>query len=106
MLGLTTRLSSADMDVTFDHIAPGYGKLSSECVEAISLLARTEGVLVDPTYTGKAMAALVHDARQDRFPDEKRIVFVHTGGAPALFAYSEEFGRLLQARVPAGSAGL
>jgi 1-aminocyclopropane-1-carboxylate deaminase/D-cysteine desulfhydrase-like pyridoxal-dependent ACC family enzyme len=106
LLGLATRLSSADIDVTFDHIAPGYGQLSAECVEAISLLARTEGVFLDPTYTGKAMAALVHDVRRKKFPAEARIVFVHTGGAPALFAYGDEFARQLPGRPPAGSAGL
>jgi 1-aminocyclopropane-1-carboxylate deaminase/D-cysteine desulfhydrase-like pyridoxal-dependent ACC family enzyme len=106
LLGLPTRLSPTDIDVTFDHIAPGYGQLSSECVEAISLLARTEGVLLDPTYTGKAMAALIHDARQKQFSADARIVFVHTGGAPALFAYGDEFARQLQGRSPAASAGL
>lgn len=89
-LGASAQLSAGDIDVTFDYIAPGYGKLSRECTEAIELLARTEGVLLDPIYTGKAMAALIDHIRRGRFPKESRVVFVHTGGAPALFAYSKE----------------
>ena len=106
MLGLPTRLSSGDIDVTFDHIAPGYGQLSAGCLEAISLLARTEAVLLDPVYTGKAMAALMDDVRRRKFAAEARIVFVHTGGAPALFAYGDEFARLPSASRSAASAGL
>jgi 1-aminocyclopropane-1-carboxylate deaminase/D-cysteine desulfhydrase-like pyridoxal-dependent ACC family enzyme len=107
MLSLPTRLASGDIDVTFDHIAPGYGQLSPECLEAISLLARTEAVLLDPVYTGKAMAALMDDVRRRKlYPAEARIVFVHTGGAPALFAYGDEFARLPGAARPAVSAGL
>jgi 1-aminocyclopropane-1-carboxylate deaminase/D-cysteine desulfhydrase-like pyridoxal-dependent ACC family enzyme len=107
MLRLPTRLASGDIDVTFDHIAPGYGQLSPECLEAISLLAQTEAVLLDPVYTGKAMAALMDDVRRRKlYAAEARIVFVHTGGAPALFAYGDEFARLPGAARPAGSAGL
>jgi len=103
LLGLATRLSSADVDVTSDYIAPGYGKLSAECLEALLLLARTEGVLLDPVYTGKAMAALIHDVRRARFSVESRLVFVHTGGAPALFAYGDELARQIPTRQVEGS---
>ncbi len=106
MLGLSIRLSAGDIDVTFDHIAPGYGVLSTECVEAISLLARTEAVILDPVYTGKAMAALMSDIRAGKLSPEARVVFVHTGGSPALFAYGEEFADLPSAIPPAASAGL
>jgi L-cysteate sulfo-lyase len=105
MLGLPTRLTPGDIDVTFDHIAPGYGQLSDECVEAISLLARTDAVILDPIYTGKAMAALIHDIRKGKFAADARIVFVHTGGSPALFAYGDEFARQPMASRPAATAG-
>ena len=91
--------------MTFDHIAPGYGQLSEGCIEAISTLARTEAVILDPVYTGKAMAALMHDIRSGKIPREARVVFVHTGGAPALFAYGDEFAGLPAAVRPAASAG-
>jgi L-cysteate sulfo-lyase len=105
MLGLPTRLDAGDFEVTFDHIAPGYGQLSAECIEAISKLARTEAIILDPVYTGKAMAALMHDVRTGKIPAEARVVFVHTGGAPALFAYGQEFAGRPSALRPAASAG-
>ncbi len=70
-----------------DYFAPGYGIPNDEGMEAVKLLARLEGILLDPVYTGKAMAGLIDGIRQKRFKDEGPILFVHTGGAPALFAY-------------------
>ena len=58
--------------------------------EALALLARTEGILLDPVYTGKAMAGLIDDARQGRLGANDRVVFIHTGGTPAVFAYRDE----------------
>ena len=89
LIGIDTRLERSDIDVTFDHIPPGYGKISDGCLEAISLLARTEGILLDPTYTGKAVAGLIHDIRTGRIDRDASVVFVHTGGTPALFAYAD-----------------
>lgn len=70
-----------------DYFAPGYGTPNEEGMEAVKLLARFEGILLDPVYTGKAMAGLIDGIAQKRFKDEGPILFVHTGGAPALFAY-------------------
>jgi D-cysteine desulfhydrase len=56
-------------------------------MEAVKLLAQLEGILLDPVYTGKAMAGLIDGINQKRFKDEGPILFIHTGGAPALFAY-------------------
>ncbi|RPH21584.1 D-cysteine desulfhydrase [Buttiauxella warmboldiae] len=70
-----------------DYFAPGYGTPNEEGLEAIKLLARLEGILLDPVYTGKAMAGLIDGVAQKRFKDTGPIVFIHTGGAPALFAY-------------------
>lgn len=70
---------------------PGYGQPNPAMREAVSLCARTEGILLDPVYTGKAMAALIAGVRNSRFSRDDRILFVHTGGSPALFAYEEEF---------------
>jgi len=70
-----------------DYFAPGYGTPNDEGMDAVRLLAQLEGILLDPVYTGKAMAGLIDGINQNRFKDEGPILFIHTGGAPALFAY-------------------
>ena len=70
---------------------PGYGLPNAATCEAVRLCAETEGLLLDPVYTGKAMAALISRIRSGGFKASDRILFVHTGGAPALFAYEEIF---------------
>jgi D-cysteine desulfhydrase family pyridoxal phosphate-dependent enzyme len=67
-----------------DHTGPRYGAVTEECLEAIRLAARTEALLLDPVYSGKAMAGLMLAVREGRISGT--IVFLHTGGAPALFA--------------------
>jgi D-cysteine desulfhydrase len=70
-----------------DYFGPGYGTPNEEGLEAIKILARLEGILLDPVYTGKAMAGLIDGVAQKRFKNDGPIIFIHTGGAPALFAY-------------------
>ena len=70
-----------------DYFAPRYGQPNDEGMAAVKLLARLEGILLDPVYTGKAMAGLLEGISQDRFRREGPLLFIHTGGAPALFAY-------------------
>ncbi|MCW1877273.1 D-cysteine desulfhydrase [Erwinia sp. INIA-01] len=79
--------SSAEITLWDDYFAPKYGVPNEEGLEAVKLLARLEGIFLDPVYTGKAMAGLIDGIAQNRFRREGPIVFVHTGGAPALFAY-------------------
>lgn len=74
-----------------DQIGERYGVPTTGAREALDLAARREGLVLDPVYTGKAMAGLVAAARSGRLPGDGRLVFLHTGGLPALFA--EEFGR-------------
>ncbi|MEL7637813.1 MAG: D-cysteine desulfhydrase family protein [Anaerolineaceae bacterium] len=64
----------------------GYGVLTSAEIEAVKLLARTEGILLDPVYTGRAVAGLIDMIRKGFFEPEEKILFWHTGGTPALFA--------------------
>jgi L-cysteate sulfo-lyase len=90
LMGVDTRLAAADVDVSNDYVSPGYGQPSPAGLEAIALLARTEGILLDPIYSGKAMAALIDHIRNDRLTADQKVVFVHTGGTPAVFAYHEE----------------
>jgi D-cysteine desulfhydrase family pyridoxal phosphate-dependent enzyme len=75
-------------EIHIDHtrFGAGYGKPTPECLEAIRAVARLEGLLLDPVYTGKAMAGLMGWTREGRFTDRQSVLFWHTGGAPALFA--------------------
>lgn len=70
-----------------DYFAPRYGEPNEEGMAAVKLLARLEGIMFDPVYTGKAMAGLIDGIAQNRFRREGPLLFVHTGGSPALFAY-------------------
>lgn len=90
LLGLPHRLTARDIEITLDYVGPGYGVITPEGREAMDLLARAEGILLDPVYTSKAMAALINDVRHRRFAPAEPIVFVHTGGTPAVFAYRDE----------------
>jgi 1-aminocyclopropane-1-carboxylate deaminase/D-cysteine desulfhydrase-like pyridoxal-dependent ACC family enzyme len=74
-----------------DYVGPGYAIMTEPCRDAIRLLARTEGILLDPVYTGKAMAGLIDLIRAGRFDCDETIVFWHTGGVPALQVYREWF---------------
>ena len=79
--------ASAPITLWDEYFGPQYGMPNEEGMEAIKLLARLEGIFLDPVYTGKAMAGLIDGISQKRFRREGPIAFVHTGGSPALFAY-------------------
>jgi len=70
-----------------EWVGPGYSLPTPEMVEAVRLCARHEGVLLDPVYTGKAMAGLIGLVRRGAFKPTDNVLFVHTGGSPALYAY-------------------
>nr|WP_253725843.1 D-cysteine desulfhydrase [Brevibacillus borstelensis] len=74
-----------------EYVGPGYAIPTPEMVEAVKLLAQTEGILLDPVYTGKAMAGLIGLIRKGAFRKEDRVLFLHTGGAPALYTYADVF---------------
>jgi D-cysteine desulfhydrase family pyridoxal phosphate-dependent enzyme len=78
--------ADTSIEVTGEFLGEGYGIPTPEMVEALALFARTEGLVLDPVYSGKAAAALVSLARRGDLTGE-RVLFVHTGGAPGLFAY-------------------
>ena len=73
------------VEINDDFIGPGYGIASSEGNEATRLLARTEGIVLDPVYTAKAMAALIAWIRDGRYSSDDTVLFWHTGGQMALF---------------------
>jgi 1-aminocyclopropane-1-carboxylate deaminase/D-cysteine desulfhydrase-like pyridoxal-dependent ACC family enzyme len=70
-------------------LAPGYGLPSEATVEAIKYLARREGILLDPTYSGKTFAVLLALLRQGGYGRDDNVIFLHTGGTASLFAYPE-----------------
>ena len=72
--------------IDHDRFGPGYAAPTDECREALDLAARLEGLILDPVYSGKAMAGLIAARRDERIGADTRVVFLHTGGMPALFA--------------------
>jgi D-cysteine desulfhydrase family pyridoxal phosphate-dependent enzyme len=84
-LGLDIEIGSDDFNVNTDYIGEGYAVPTDGMVEAIKLVARTEGVLLDPIYTGKGMAGLIDLIRKGVFTKDDNVVFWHTGGIPSLF---------------------
>jgi D-cysteine desulfhydrase family pyridoxal phosphate-dependent enzyme len=89
-LGLGERCVPGDFHVRYDFLGGGYGVVGETEREAIGLLAREEGILLDPVYTGRAFGGLIHMIRQSEFSPDDSVLFWHTGGGPALFAYSGE----------------
>ncbi len=78
--------TAQDINLTDAFLAPGYGEAGTETLEAISLAARLEALILDPVYTGKAFAALVAHAREN---PNSNLVIVHTGGGPSIFGYAD-----------------
>lgn len=91
LLDLHWRPHPDDLIVYDDYVGEGYGVPTPECLNAIRIVARTEGVLLDPVYTGKAMAGLMGLIAQERFTRDQNVVFWHTGGQPAVFAHAGAF---------------
>lgn len=82
---------AGDVTLIDDYLGEGYGLPTEAMKEAVALVARLEGILLDPVYTGKAMAALIGLVRSGYFDTGRPVVFLHTGGSPGLFAYPEVF---------------
>lgn len=74
------------------YVGAGYSLPTPEMIEAVKLLANLESILLDPVYTGKTMAGLIDLARKGYFKNSDNVLFVHTGGSPALYAYANIFG--------------
>jgi len=86
LLSSDVRIDPGELTTRQDQIGEGYGIPTSGGLEAIRLLAEHDGVLLDPVYTSKAMAGLIADVRSGEIPPGDTIIFLHTGGVPALFA--------------------
>lgn len=97
LLGLTVRIEASDFDFDDRHIGDGYGVASREAVEAILLAGRSEGLVLDPVYTGKALAGALAQVREGAWHGTRPLVFLHSGGAPGLFANARQLAPWLQA---------
>lgn len=86
LLHLPVRVEAADFDIDDGHMGAAYGVPSAEAVQAIALAGRTEGLLFDPVYSGKALAGMLAQLREGRWRGPEPLVFFHSGGAPGLFA--------------------
>jgi L-cysteate sulfo-lyase len=86
------RFDENDVEVVAGHAGPAYGVPHSATIEAIKLAGALEALLVDPVYSGKGLAGLIALVREGRWPPDADVIFIHTGGAPALFAYQGVLG--------------
>lgn len=89
-LALDLSFHAADLSIDDRHQGGGYGILTHAEREAVRLMARTEGILLDPVYTGKAMAGLIDLIRRGEIGSDETVLLWHTGGTPALFAYARD----------------
>ena len=98
LLNVAPVVSDADIRLDDTFLAPGYGRINYATSEAILLGAQKEGLILDPVYSGKAMAGCIHHARDAK--DDATFVFVHTGGTPAVFAYQSVIEAALDIQSP------
>ena len=91
VLGCQGAVTPADVVANCDYVGSGYGFSTSGSIEAIQMVARLEGILLDPVYSGKGMAGLISLCRSGFFKKKQNIVFIHTGGSVGLFGYVKDF---------------
>ena len=90
ILGIDVTITDDDVHNSDDYVGEDYGSLTPECVDALKLMAQTEGIFLDPSYTSKALSGLIDHIQKGRISSDETVIFLHTGGTPALFAYNEE----------------
>jgi L-cysteate sulfo-lyase len=81
------------LQIRFDHVGEGYAVLTDPVMDALTLAAGTEGIILDPIYTGRALAGLVSAVAEGRIKPGERTVLLHSGGLPGLFGHPEAVGR-------------
>ena len=96
LLGLAVRVEATDFDFDERHIGSGYGVPSQAALQAILLAGRIEGLVLDPVYSGKALAGMLGHLREGRWRGSAPLVFFHSGGAPGLFANAQKLAPWLQ----------
>ena len=90
-MGLDRLVPSSAVEANCDYVGGGYGIPTPGMIEAVRMLARLEGIMLDPVYSGKGMAGLVDLIRRGTFTKGQTVVFLHTGGAAGLFGYADTF---------------
>jgi L-cysteate sulfo-lyase len=91
---LTDETLSRDKVIVDDgYVGEGYGIPTAAMIAATNMVARNEGILLDPVYSGKGMAGLIGQIKTGQITDEGDVIFLHTGGAASLFAYKDLFPR-------------
>ncbi|MBT3556751.1 MAG: D-cysteine desulfhydrase [Rhodospirillales bacterium] len=90
-VGCPGAVKREDVVANCDYVGEGYGIPADSTIEAITMLAQLEGILLDPVYSGKGMAGLIDLCRQGFFKKDQNVVFLHTGGSAALFGYTQAF---------------
>ena len=96
LLGTPEYVTTDDIILNDVPLAPGYGLLNPMTIEALKLVASLEGLLLDPVYTGKVMAGMIDRVRTNAYANSTNVLFLHTGGQPALFAYEPELTAALE----------
>ncbi len=91
LVGMRGELPKEEITCFDQYVGPGYSIPTDSMIEAVKLLAQTESILLDPVYSGKAMAGLIDLIRKDYFLPGANVLFLHTGGSPALYAYLDTF---------------
>jgi D-cysteine desulfhydrase/L-cysteate sulfo-lyase len=90
-LGIDCNVTPEDVVNDGNYVGSGFAVPTSECMRAIKLLAETEGILSDPTYSGKGLAGLIGHIEMGKLGKKDTVIFLHTGGIPALFCYADMF---------------
>jgi D-cysteine desulfhydrase len=88
-LGLPSEPVPGELNIFDDYVGPGYSLPTEAMAEAVRVFARTEGILLDPVYTGKAAAGLLDLIQKGHFKRGEKVLFLHTGGSPGLYAYQD-----------------
>lgn len=91
ILGLKTNIRVEEIVNFSEYAGEGYGLMSPEGKKAIEIVAKTESIILDPVYSGKAMACLIDHINKGKFSKKENVVFIHTGGFSAIYAFSDEF---------------
>jgi len=91
MFGTNVELQKKDVDVRDEYSGKGYGFPTKSSNNALRLVARKEGLIIDPVYTAKTLAFIIDSVKAGEFKKDETVCFMHTGGVPALFPYRSEF---------------
>ncbi len=94
LLGVPGSVSRESVKANCDYVGGGYGVPTPGMIEAVTMMARLEGILLDPVYSGKGMAGLIDLCRKGHFKKSENVVFLHTGGSAALYGYMDAFENL------------